>query len=322
MKVLFLVPHRMQPSDARYRALPLVELGRERGLDVSLKTVPRSRLRRYAFFSRLPRADVIVVHRELLSAFELQSVTRLCSRLVYDYSDAAWARTQTAGKAKAARRFARLCARADLCVADNRILAERAGTDSDKVVVVPTGLHTDRYTPGRGGNESGSVLVGWLGREGRAAELQDALATLADHAGAIQFSIVSDTPYAGPGQEFVFWSQHSEEREPEQLQAMDIGLCPSWPGESGRFRGGVDVTRYMACGVAVVASEAGPGAEIIDHGIDGFLVRDEADWARHVMRLAEDDALRAQVCEAARSKVLKKYDLQVVADQFWRLLGT
>lgn len=329
MKILFLVPSRLQLSDARYRVVPYVESGQQQGLEVSFRTVPGSLLRRYAFFSRLPRADVIVVHRELLSSYELKSVQRLCGKLVYDFSDAVWEGSCIgigpikcrAVEAKAKRRFERLCLRADLCIADNRGLADRAAELQDNVVVVPTPLDTDRYVPGRGGNESGTVLVGWLSDRWESTAVHSTMDLLIEHAGAIQFSIVSQTPYTGPGREFVFWSSHSTDRESEQLQNMDIAICPSGENQYSQCCNAIDVVRSMACGAAVVASETSAAADIIDHGIDGFLVRDREDWARHVMRLADDGILRANICDAARRKVVDNYGLDVVARQFWAAIG-
>lgn len=60
---------------------------------------------------------------------------------------------------------------------------------------------------------------------------------------------------------------------------------------------------------------------MIDHGLDGFLVRDKHDWTRYVMRLVEDVALRKNMIEAARRKVCDKYSLEVVAPKMWDVLG-
>ena len=329
MKILFLVPSGTQRSHARFRVLPLVEQGQRSGMDVSYKAVPRSLLKRYAFFSRLPHVDVLVVHRELFSAYELGTLRRLCKTLVYDCSDAVWTLPELELRrfdsglvaAKLHRRFERVCREADLCIVDNRPIAQVVSQYQDQVRIMPTCVDTNWFIPGHGGKVGGSVLVGWMGTPGDEPSLQDAMGYLEPHAGSIQFSVVSREPYTGPGREYVFWNSWSESDEPLKLQAMDIGLTPRANEEFARSACGVDVLRYMASGLAVVASDIGGAADIIDHGIDGFLIRDAEDWPRYVMRLAEDSALRQRVGEAARCKAKEKYGLDVYVSQFWGALG-
>ncbi|QJB54907.1 glycosyltransferase family 4 protein [Pseudodesulfovibrio sp. zrk46] len=294
-------------------------------MDVSYKEVPTGWYERYCFFSRLPHVDMFVVHRELLSQYELNGLRRICKKLVYDFSDAVWTlpeREKTVGssirQAKLARRFERICRQADICVVDNHIQAERVREFQENVVIVPTPVDTTRYAPGNGGKIGGTPLVGWLGTPGDEANLATPMQHLANHGGDIQFSVVSGMPYEGPGSEFMFWSAWGESNEPYQFQAMEVGVLPLADDEFANASSVVDALRYMASGVAVVASDIGPNREIIDHGIDGFLVRDEDEWASQVMRLVQDTDLRQGMVDAARRKAVEKYDLRVITDQYWR----
>lgn len=328
MKIMFLVPMGTPRSHVRYRVVPFVEYGRENGIEVSYKEVPQGFLARYSFFSRLPHVDMFVVHREMFSSYELASLRRLCKKLVYDFSDGVWTQPErerrlgsSTQEAKWARRFERVCREADMCIADNRSLADRVSQYQDNIRIIPTPVDTRQYAPGDGGRVGGSTVVGWLGTPGDEVYLDAPLEKLQSHGGDIQFSVVSNAPYDGPGSDFTFWSSWSEAGEAQKLQAMDIGLMPLADDEYLRVGAGVDVLKYMASGVAVVASDIGANSEIIDHGIDGFLVRDGDDWARHVLLLAEDADLRRNVVETARRKTVEKYDMRHIADQFWGALS-
>jgi len=328
MKVMFLVPSGTQRSHARFRVIPFVEHACARGMDVFWKAVPLSFLGRCIFFSRLPKADVYVVHRELLSTLELQAVKRVCDRLVYDFSDAVWMLPGNVGRlgcsmghSKVVWRFERLCRAADLCIVDNRALADRISAWQNEVHVLPTAVDTEAYTLRSGKNKSDMPVVGWIGDRAEPEQLRCALGSLAPEAGSFQFSVVSGRPYAGPGQEYVFWSTWSEERELEQLQTMDVGLVPLDGNEWTRAASGIDVLRYMASGVAVVASGVGSAAEIVDHGIDGFLVRSEADWKRCILRLLEDEPLRQTMVTAAHRKIREEYSVEALAPRLWETLG-
>jgi glycosyltransferase involved in cell wall biosynthesis len=291
--------------------------------------VPTAPFARYAFFSRLPRADVYVVHRELLSGYEIRTLRRLCGRIVYDYADAVWTMpdrelSSVLARRRAARRASRfemICSEADQCIAENMTQAQMAAPYQDQVRIVPTALDPDIYTPGESRGHSGAVRVGWLATEGDLEGLAAIVDRLADHAGPMQFSIVSDVPYDGPGRDFVFWSSPDHAREVSRLQAMDIGLAVYPDDGYSRAGSGLDVLRYMACGVAVVASDRGGVREIVDHGIDGFLCREAEDWPRYVLRLAGDEDLRRRMAEAARRKVVAKFGLAETSDQLWSAIG-
>jgi Glycosyltransferase len=294
-----------------------------------LLEVPVSAFARYAFFSRLPRADAYVVHREFLSGYEIRTLRRLCDTIIYDYADAVW--TMPDGElgsilsrrraARRARRFELICSEADLCIAENMTQAQMAAPYQDQVRIVPTALDPDIYTPGGVRGHSGAIRVGWLVTGGDWEALAGIVDRLADHAGPIQFSIVSDVPYGGPGRDFVFWSSPDPAREVSRLQTMDIGLAVYPDDGYSRAGSGLDVLRYMACGVAVVASDRGGVSEIIDHGIDGFLCREAEDWPRYVLRLAEDENLRRRMAEAARRKVVAKFALAETSDLLWSAIG-
>lgn len=329
LNILFLTASGETQPSVRFRVLPFVRLGQEKGLKVAWKRIPKSIFSRYTFFSRLPRADIYIVQSKLFSSKEVSSLKRRCDTLVYDFDDAVWtmppfdlAVPKKRRKAeKAAKRFANQCAKADMCIAGNRFLAENAAAYQDNIAIIPTGLDTDTYVPGRSGNVSGATLVGWMGTSGYLDWVQEPISKLQDHVGDIQISIISNAQYTGIGQENVMWAAWSSEQEVSQLQAMDIGLMPLEESEYSKGKCGFKILQYMACGAVPIASDVGFNAEIIEHGIDGFLVRQPEDWKTHVLRLAEDKELRQRMAEAARNKVVSEFDLKAVAQSLWKALG-
>jgi len=328
MKVLFLIPSGEQRSQARFRVLPFVEHGKRLGLDVSCMEFPTGVYKRYVFFSRLPLVDVLVVHRELVSRVELGILRQIAKMLVYDIGDASWTKPArekclvTGGltEAKMARRFERMCRTADRCLVDNRAQANRMLGHKQQLHILPTPVDLDRYRPGTGGKTGGSVLAGWLGELGEEPLLHSVMERLAPLGGHIQFSIISPTPYDGPGKRYVLWSFPSWENEPTQLQAMDIGLVPMVDDQYSEAASNVEVLRFMASGVPVIASNVGRNAEVIEHGVDGFLVDKSEDWSHYVLRLATDPLLRQSMAETARAKVEKQYDLEKTAMLLWQIL--
>jgi len=329
MKIMFLIPQGMQNSHAQFRVLPLIAHEFGDAADMFYKEIPKNPIRRYSFFSRLPHADVIVIHRELVSAFELGGIRRLCEVLVFDCSEAVWAmpgeglnRLGAARKlAKRQRRFERLCQQADIGVADNSRLAKEMSGLCERVHTVPTAIDSNLYCPGTGGKRGGVTLVGWVETVGDLSAFKSTLAQLEMHAGQIQFSIVSRKQYIGPGREYSFWAAWSQENEPMKLQAMDIGLLPVVNDDFGEGGCTLNILKYMASGVAVVASDIGVHSEMVEHGVNGFLVRETGDWEKYVMMLANDKVLRARLAEAGRQKAVEMFSLREYRERYRTVLA-
>ncbi|WP_319780612.1 glycosyltransferase family 4 protein [Maridesulfovibrio sp.] len=328
-QIIYLTPAGATLPSVRFRVLPFVELGNGKGLDVSWQRVPKSIFNRLVFFARLPKAEIYIIQAKLFSAQEISVLKHKCDMLVFDYDDAVWtmppfdlANLKKRRKAaKCASRFANQCAKADLCIAGNRFLAEKGHHYQDNIAVIPTGLDTKKYVAGRNNRPNSVPVVGWMGTSSYLDWVQEPISKLQRHVGSIQFSIISNAQYTGEGKEHVKWAAWSSEKEVSQLQAMDIGLMPLENNEYTRGKCGFKILQYMACGVVPVAADVGFNAEIIEHGIDGFLVRTPEEWETYIMRLAEDNSLRQAMAEAARKKVVAEFDIRVMADSLWRALG-
>ena len=328
-KILFLTPSGATLPSVRFRVLPFVKLGLEKGLDISWKRIPKSIFQRFSFFRRLPKADIYIVQAKLFSAREVNSLKHRCGMLVYDFDDAVWtmppfdlAFLRKRRKAeRAARLFANQCAKADLCIAGNRFLADKAAQYQNNISIIPTGLDTEGYRPDANRMKNEAVIVGWMGTSGYLDYVEKPISLLKDQVGAIQFSVISNAQYTGDGKRNVIWTAWSSDNEISQLQAMDIGLMPLENSEYSRGKCGFKILQYMACGAVPVASDIGFNAEIIEHGIDGFLVREPEDWKHYVMKLVNDPELRNKMRDAARSKVTSEFDIKMVAASLWKSLG-
>src|SRR5215472_5407025 len=83
---------------------------------------------------------------------------------------------------------------------------------------------------------------------------------------------------------------------------FDIGLAPVWPTTFSRAKSPVKILEYAARGIPAVATDCEAYRDVIQHGVNGFLVRDNNPhlWLSYMSGLASDDALRAKMGEAAR----------------------
>lgn len=86
---------------------------------------------------------------------------------------------------------------------------------------------------------------------------------------------------------------------------------------------GTTIYEAMSCKKLVVATNTGGTPEIIDDGVDGFLVSpdDSSDLAAKLSFVIENLPRLGEVREAARRKVIEKFNIQKMAENYNRILG-
>ena len=236
--------------------------------------------------------------------------------LVVDYDDAIFHRYDRHRRPLVRRLLGHkiddVMARAELVTAGNAYLAERAlAAGARRVAVVPTVVDLDAYPTGPV-PQGGRPVVGWIGTPQTWAELaRDIYTVLAPTLAArgAVFRAVGASLTAGDCERLELrpWS---EATEGAAIQAMDIGVMPLPDTPWARGKCGYKLIQYMACGRPVVASPVGVNAEIVEHGVNGFLVRTDAEWREAVETLLGDPDLRARMGAAGRRKVEARFALQ------------
>jgi len=104
---------------------------------------------------------------------------------------------------------------------------------------------------------------------------------------------------------------------PQLLAAADVLAAPHVPNPDGtRFFGSpTKLFEYMAMGRGIVASRLEQIGEVLEHERTALLVPpgDEAALARAIVRLIDDERLRARLGLAARSRVMERHTWQANA---------
>ena len=174
------------------------------------------------------------------------------------------------------------------------------------------------FSPGQGDPRTGAIRIGFVGRLSAEKRVR-LLATL-------RRTLRAD----GVACEFVFVGDGSERRwlEREMPDAQFHGVLAGenlarayrgfdlfvFPSPSETF--GLAVLEAMASGVAVLAmAQGGPGF-VIEHGVSGWLARDEQEFVDSGLRLARDRELRARLGRGARARALA-WSWDTVADELY-----
>ena len=231
-------------------------------------------------------ADVTLLQREMLST--LHTVERFTRRpRILDMDDAIWLH--------APARMAALASGADVVVCGNSYLADWASSVNPRTTIIPTGVDTDVYVPADG--QAQAPVIGWCGTSSGfpfLVEIEDALARALDAVPGARVLIVSDRPppfvrVPGDRVDYVRWSPENEVR---MLQDMTVGLMPLPDTAWTRGKCSFKMLTYMACGVAVVASDVGMNSDIFRRGACGLPVRTPADWTDALVHLLQHDTER------------------------------
>jgi glycosyltransferase involved in cell wall biosynthesis len=340
MKVLFLTQTSELGPSSRYRVYQLVPLLQKLGIECevspALDSATYSRIylegrrasklsawraawnQRRADLQRVDGFDAVFVQKGafpgLYSGFERNFATR--KPLVLDLDDAIWQPRE--GGSRLLRLLHReravqevlQCAAA--VIAGNHYLAEYASRFNRNVTVVPSAVDLSRYPPTPPLQQTIPPVVGWIGSSTTLSYLKP-LRSVFEYVGVTPRVIASGNPSRlGFPVDFRPWRLETEIQE---LRQLGIGIAPLPDTAWERGKCGVKILQYMACGLPVVASPVGVNAEIVIHGVSGFLVRDTGEWQDALVELMENLKLCQQLGAAGHETVQKRFNVQRAADE-------
>jgi glycosyltransferase involved in cell wall biosynthesis len=274
--------------------------------------------------------DVLWIEKEALPWLPLWVEAGLLNDVPYvlDYDDAVFHNYDqhrfSAVRWLYGKRLDGLMAKAALVVAGNEYLAQRAQlAGAPFVEVVPTVIDLNRYPLplAFGGNGSADPFcVVWIGSPSTAQYLkliEKALQAFAKKWPLLLRVIGADFKIAGVQTECVQWT---EATEVESIAAGHVGVMPLQDSPWERGKCGYKLIQYMACGLPVVASPVGVNNQIVEHGVNGFLVRSDAEWVMALEQLFTQAHLRQRMGKAGRAKVEAQYCIQKTGPKMAELL--
>jgi glycosyltransferase involved in cell wall biosynthesis len=305
------------PVSGRFRLEAYRPHLEKRGNSLELADVPEGFWARLALWRSLRAADVVVLQRRLLNAWDLYQLRSAAARLIFDYDDAIYQRDLFAGKGTESttrrRRFIHTVHAADVILAGNLTLQHEAFRFADprKVHYLPTCVDLADYPRAEHRHRGPGVHLVWIGT----GEMVSALEQSADlwnglgrFLPGVQLKVISSR-HPRFSYLTVLKAPWTEATEGLELATADIGV--SWLPNDAWSRGecGLRVLQYMAAGLPVVANTVGVQAEMVRNGKTGFLVDKPSHWLEALRTLAYDPDLRRQMGEAGRRIVDRDYNV-------------
>lgn len=194
------------------------------------------------------------------------------------------------------------------------------GIPEDRISIIPVGVHCEEFSKVQ--KSEGAIVIGYLGRllpfKG-AHRLVQPLSKLMTEYPDVQVI------FAGPKTDALYGDSiiNAMSANPnfsylgyvptmDFLKLCDIVIVPSLPDA---FETGSSATlEAMAAGKAVIASEATPMNEYIEHRVSGLLAENDEQFYRHCKELIEAPDLREELGRNAQRRSLN-YDWNVIFDK-------
>ncbi|HEY2042601.1 MAG TPA: glycosyltransferase [Jatrophihabitans sp.] len=205
---------------------------------------------------------------------------------------------------------------ADAITVTNDRLAEVVSEYNDNVFVLPNCFDAAMLDLDRPRNER--LTVGWAGgssHHGDFASAQKDIATFFRKNPDIDshFMGVNYSELVGRRDgRFSPWQQNLV----EYMRALDfdLGIAPLAYNRFNRSKSDLKFVEYASVGIPVVASDFGPYADSIQHGLTGMKVKHPHEWARYLNQLAKDEAMRTEIGDNARAWA----STRTIQANFWR----
>jgi glycosyltransferase involved in cell wall biosynthesis len=287
-----------------------------RGKKANAATALSAYWRRLKFLWGAGGANLAVIHTELwpyLPALAERIIEVRYPKYVVDYDDAWFVFYRN--RLFLRNKLDRLMARAAAVTVGSAYLAAYAKQFSRRVEIFPTTVDTDVYGLKKDIEDSGALVIGWMGSAATAPQLKRIERVFALLARERKFTLRC----IGAGDKFslstnITWEKRvwSQQTEVAEIQRFDIGINPLEDDSFNRGKCGYKMVQYMACGVPVVASPVGANCDIVQNGIQGLHATTIEEWVEALRRLMDDRELRLRLGKAGRQQAVEKYSLQTV----------
>jgi glycosyltransferase involved in cell wall biosynthesis len=265
-----------------------------------------------------PECDILLIYREaaLVGPAVIERLARrLKVPIVYDIDDPVFLPYRSPVNSwfsllKFSRKTHSFFRMADHIISINNLMADYARKYNSSISVVPNFVDTNEFCPAVSKN-GGPAKIVWTGSIGTVRNLATIAKPLHDLQAKYDVPlrlIANEEPVVeGVKVDFRKWSP---DVEISNLQDCDIGLVPLLDLRWNPWKFFLKTVQYMAAGLPVVARRMGSNTEIIQDGVNGFLVETEKEWFDRLSLLIEDRELREKMGRAARKTAVEGYSLE------------
>lgn len=184
------------------------------------------------------------------------------------------------------------------------------------------GFDLQRYTPKSYSSFTPKPLkIGWIGTPSgfKYLHLLDEVLIQLSQKHHFELVVVSSLPFVveGVNVDNRPWSLPTEVAD---LMEMDIGVMPLPESEWASGKSGCKMLQYMAVATPAVVSPVGINAQVIQHGINGFVATTPAEWYNALDSLLTNASLRQQLGQTGRQYIERHHNQAQNAEKFIQII--
>jgi len=265
--------------------------------------------------------DATWLSRELVIGYP-SFETIINETLLYDIDDAVFL-----GGIVRNRGVNALIRRAKCIFAGNQYLADYCSQFSKNVLIVPTAVDTNRFTPSFTKKRNNKFVVGWSGTSTSfkyISLIEKELKIFFESYPEATFKICSDRfPNELSGlSKFIHFEKWSSNQEIHQIQSFDVGIMPLENSEWTKGKCAYKMLLYASCGIPTIASDFGMNKEIFAMGKVGIACESISIWSEALKFMIENRSNLSDIFPDCRKLVEEKFSLSVVSHSVSKAIKT
>ena len=293
----------------------------------TLKQIIKAYIRRFFALGKVFKCDCIFIEYELfpyLPSWGEFVLNKFDIKYIADYDDAIFhnydKNRNSMVRFLLRHKIDRVMKYSQCVIAGNSYLKEKAVLSKAKnIQIIPTVIDLNRYSIKDKYNEE-NIVIGWIGTNSTVKYVKKIVPVLEkliiNYNVRIHIVGAEESLELGKNEIHIEWSEDSEA---QSILAFDIGIMPLDDGDWEKGKCGYKLIQYMACAIPVVASAVGANKDIVEHGLNGFLISELNDWYTYIELYIKNGTLRKQHGQQGRSLVGNKYCVQKQLNQYINL---
>ena len=283
----------------------------------------RSRIKDVIFLSR--KYDLIIIEKEIIPFFPpiLEYFLKV-NHIPYfvDFDDAIF-HNYDKNKKKIIRLMLKnkipyVIKWSKLVIVGSHYLREFASRYNSNILFLPTVVNIYNYKTQLKRTKSNEFIIGWIGSPTTShyivSIIEELIRFCSNHNAKINLIGFDRKLLKNKRSGFINFINWNEDSEINELNKISVGIMPLDDSEWAKGKCGFKLIQYMACSKPVVASAVGENNIIIDHGINGYLVKEKKDWYKYLKKIYNNPNLAKQMGEENFRKINNKYSLHVTSE--------
>jgi glycosyltransferase involved in cell wall biosynthesis len=337
MKILILPRYEPHGASSRYRFYQYIPYLNAKGWDVTVKPLLSNNYIKYLYDKRpLPISEIIqgyfkriiqILNKKNFDLIWLQQelfpwipsvfeniLVRGNIKIVADYDDAFFHRYDQSKnlyiKSLLKNKIDSVMKYADIVLAGNNYLLERAKLSNENVKLFPTVVDVNKFKNSKPIKDD-FFTIGWIGSPGTSKYLkliEDALKEVSlDNDIRINLIGANKIKINGVAINHIKWDEYTEV---EEISKFDVGIMPLPNNSWERGKCGFKLIQYLSCNLPVIGSPVGVNRDIIINGVNGFQANTTDEWIKYIRLLKNDKELISKMGKNGRNLVEENYSLQ------------